>query len=169
MPRLGLLFLFILTVISAIDALVIPDVKSAARSSLPADRSLEPDDIPFVTVDAGTSSGIKTREKYIIRDDAQWLSMWQQHTANSYPAPPAPHVDFGSEMVVAVFAGENHKPGSLIQIDSIKKADNRIYILVSEPSAGGGSGREPNPFSDSEPYFIARMAQSSLPITFQGL
>src|SRR5262249_34750554 len=127
------------------------------------------EDIPFVAIDAGTSSGITTREKYVVKDDAQWLAMWQKHTNGNFTAPPAPHVDFGSEMVIAVFAGEHHKPGCSIQIDSIKKTDGRVFVMVSETGPGAGTGRELNPFGDTQPYFIARAAQSSLPITFQGM
>lgn len=144
-------------------------VQSATGTVSRAHRKIITDDIPFTAIDAGTSSGIATRDKFVIKDADQWLELWQRHTAHRISVAPPPTVDFTSEMVLAVFAGEHHSQGSSIQIDSIKKADNRVIVLVSETNPGGGAGRVPNPLGETRPYFIARTAQSSVPVVFQGM
>jgi hypothetical protein len=169
MKKAVLMLMLLLSLVGALEFLSEGKADSAAKKSMPAERRPASDDIPFVVVDAGTSSGITTREHYVIKDEGQWLALWQKHTSTEYPAPAAPHVDFDNEMVVAVFAGEHHKPGCSIQIDTIKKTDNKIIILVSESGPGAGRVRELNPLGDTEPYFIARAAQNSLPISFQGM
>ncbi len=142
---------------------------SPSRRSATAERKTASDDLPFVVIDSGTSSGITTREKYVIKDDAQWLALWQKHAAADLPGRQAPHVDFNSEIVIAVFAGEHHPPGCSIKIDSIKKAENTVIVLVSETGPGADANRSPSPVGDTQPYCITRAAQTALPVVFNGM
>lgn len=169
MKKVGILLMLLLTVVGALELCSLDGVQSAVRKTVTGEKNSAAEDVPFVTIDAGTSSGITTREKYVIKDEAQWVSLWQKHASTEFPTPQAPRVDFSSEMIIAVFAGEHHAPGSLIQIDHIKRIDNKLYIIVGETAAGARAGKETNPYADTQPYFIARTAQSSLPIVFQGI
>ena len=169
MKKFGIILLLLLSVAGAFDCIMAGNVNGAAERSMPAERKPAAEDVPYVAIDAGTTSGITTREKYVVKDEAQWLALWQKHTSASITSLPAPRVDFSSEMVIAVFAGEHHKPGCSIQIDGIKKTDSQVIVLVSETGPGAGTSRELNPFGDSQPYYIARAANSSLPVSFQGM
>jgi hypothetical protein len=169
MKKVSLIVMLLLTVAGAFEICCLSDVHSAVRKTVTGEKSAPSEDIPFVTIDAGTTSGITTREKYVIKDEAQWVSLWQKHASTEFPPSQAPRVDFNSEMVIAVFAGEHHRPGSVIQIDHIRRADNKLYIIIGESSAGARIGKETNPYADTQPYFIARTAQNPLQIVFQGI
>lgn len=147
--------------------------------SLPSAPALEPEPpqpdspgkpldqaLPFATIDSGSNSGVSTRQGASIRDQAEWLSLWRRHSSNQHPSPPAPAVDFLSEMVVAVFSGERHSGGYAIRIDRIARADKKLVVMVSESNPAPG---EMNMMRLTRPYHMVRLAKSSLPVVFEGL
>lgn len=172
MRRLAIILMFVLTVVGVFESLTITDVSSAAKKSNPSERKKpSAEDVPFASVDKGNSSGIATRESIVVKDEAQWLALWKEHASAHFPVPPAPQIDFGSEMVIAVFAGEKHSKGYAIQVERIRKADGRLLVVVGESQLGQGSGGAGgiNPLGTAKPFNIVRLAQSSLPVIFQGM
>lgn len=60
----------------------------------------------FSTVAKDAFSGIRERRTEVVRGIVAWERLWSEHTAGRTPAPPLPPVDFSSQMLVAVFAGD---------------------------------------------------------------
>ncbi|SRR5579875_2237132 len=169
MRRIALALMLLLSAAAAFEFLTPADVSSATRKTQPAERKKpSPEDVPFWTVDRGTRSGITRRDTFVIKDDAQWLALWQQHTQDTFPAPAAPHIDFNNEMVIAVFAGERNTTAYAVQIDRIRRSDGKLVVSVVEVNPGPKGGKEFDPSGTVEPYDMVRLAQSSLPVEFQG-
>ncbi len=59
------------------------------------------------TVDRGSQSGIEDRQERVVRDDASWARLWENHTAGQEPQPDRPEVDFSKAIVVAIFKGQS--------------------------------------------------------------
>ena len=104
---------------------------------------------------------MRVPEQLVIRDEAAWRALWRRHAGPS--AGPAPLVDFGRTMVLAVFAGES-PPSAALGIVRITVASDRlaVWYMFREtrplPAAEiGGS---------SAPYHIVKLARSSLPVSF---
>jgi len=125
-----------------------------------------PNDVPFATIESGSSSGVNVRQGVTIKDQAEWLALWRRHTSNIQPPPSMPNVDFSSEMAIAVFSGERKSGGYSIQVDNIKLAGNKLIVMVSESNPAPGSI---NMMMLTQPYHIVRLSKSTLPVVFQGL
>jgi hypothetical protein len=65
--------------------------------------------------DAG---GLRDSVRLVVRDAAGLERLWRQATAGQSAPPPAPSVDWGHEMVVAVAAGRM-TPNDRIAVDSV--------------------------------------------------
>jgi len=59
----------------------------------------------FSTVAKESFSAIRERRTVVVRGQVAWERLWAEHTARQASPPPWPRVDFSSQMLVAVFAG----------------------------------------------------------------
>lgn len=122
------------------------------------------DIVPFTTIAQGTSSGITTATRTVIRDQGAWARLWTEHTARLTPAPPPPPVDFSREMVVGVFAEEQRTGGFEIEIQQIKQGPEGITVQYRErgPSPGALVTQ-----AFTQPYHIVRLPRLAGSVTFQ--
>jgi uncharacterized membrane protein len=83
----------------------------------------------ITTLAKGESSEILDPARHVIRDAAAWQALWSSHAGPGSQAPP---VDFGTEMVVAAFAGERPTPGHGIEIVGARRESASLAVNVSE-------------------------------------
>jgi len=170
MRKLSVLVLLLLTVVGAFEGLnFLSEASLAKKASQSERRKPSASDVPFSTIDTGAVSGVTSRDSFVIKDDGEWVGLWKRHTSNQFPGPPIPRVDFSSEMVVAVFAGERGSGGYQIQVDRINDLGNRLVVAVSESYPGSGPGSDSHTMGMTHPFHIVRLARSSLPVVFQGM
>lgn len=62
--------------------------------------------LTFATVAKESFSAINSPRTVVIRNQIAWATLWAQHTAKRTPRPPLPKVDFTTQMLVGVFAGD---------------------------------------------------------------
>jgi uncharacterized membrane protein len=87
------------------------------------------------TIAKGDGSGIVEPRRTVVRDAVEWRALWAAHAG---PAVPAPPVDFATDMVAAVFAGERPTPGYEIEIGDTRPEGTALAIVVSEVPPTGG-------------------------------
>src|SRR5262245_40115049 len=105
----------------------------AASALLAACHSTPPDDgVPFRTVARGYQSGITDGGLHVARDEAEWRVMWNQHTSTVIPRPPAPSVDWKSEMVVCVALGARPSGGYGVEITRLVEEKDRLVVEARE-------------------------------------
>lgn len=85
-----------------------------------------------------TYSGITTRQRLVIRDAATWADVWPQIAGSVQPLPPAPAVDFASDLVIVAAMGTRRTGGYSISIDEVRVASEDAWISVTETSPGSG-------------------------------
>jgi hypothetical protein len=121
--------------------------------------------VPFVTIDQGSASGVRERRFLVIRNEAEWKTLWQTHVNPSIPAKELPHVDFDKEMVVAVFLGEKATGGYKVEITAMEedqgKGQLRVVTRESKPPVGSITIQ-----ALTQPYHIVRVKKSDLTTTF---
>jgi len=61
--------------------------------------------VPFITIDQGSRSGVRERKSLVIKNEAEWKSLWPNHVQPNVPAKELPRVEFGKEMIVVTFLG----------------------------------------------------------------
>ena len=110
----------------------------------------EQDPLPLVSVPPGAQAlaitrlgpwyytGITTPRRQVVTSRGTWLAAWAEINGSLTPAPPAPSVDFGEEMVVLVAMGERTSGGYAIGITNVAEDPDGRYVEVLEVSPGTG-------------------------------
>jgi hypothetical protein len=85
------------------------------------------------TIEKGDQSNIDETRQVLVRTDAEWTKLWQQHAANR----PRPQVDFSKEMVVGLFMGSRPSAGFSTAVISATAGNGALMVRYSEtmPSA----------------------------------
>ena len=88
------------------------------------------------TIAKGDQSNIDDAKQVLVRTEAEWTKLWQQHA----PSQPRPGVDFSREMVVGVFMGSRPNAGFSTAIVSATAAPSGALIVrYTETTPGAGS------------------------------
>ena len=79
------------------------------------------------------TSGITGSRRLVIRDQATWAHFWAEMGAGVRP-----EVNFASDLVIAVAAGERNTGGHDIEVRNVSQAGGelRIAVLETTPSSG---------------------------------
>ena len=86
-------------------------------------------------IQQGTSSGIKDAIAKIITTQKEWEELWKRHVSVLVPQPPVPPVDFESEVVAVIFAGEKRTSGYRVILKNVAAEGNDgvITYKLTEP------------------------------------
>ena len=95
--------------------------------------------INFTSIDKGENSSNCWREEVLVLDGHKWKELWDRHAADEQPARALPSLNFASEMVVAVFAGEKPASGYSIEIKTIESDNEQLVVSVSERKPGASA------------------------------
>jgi hypothetical protein len=103
-------------------------VAALLMTSLPAPAG------PVRSIDKGFDSQMDDARQATVRSAAEWEKLWRQHAGER--ARPA--VDFGKEMVVAVFLGSRPTAGFSIEIAGTREDGAALIVQYREtrPPAG---------------------------------
>jgi len=120
--------------------------------------------VTFKTIEEGYYSGISKGEQKVYEQSNDFEVFWSQHKMRQFPEPEVPEIDFRSEIVVAVFRGEQTTGGYGIQIQSILESESEVtvYSEVSVPSPGGMVTQ-----AFSQPYHIVKIPKSTKSVQFE--
>ena len=90
--------------------------------------SLQSAPLKFANVAAGANSQIEEPRNTVVRTAAEWETLWREHGGQGKPAA----VDFGKEMVVAVFLGTRPTAGFAVEITAIEGKDGGFAVTYRE-------------------------------------
>ena len=108
------------------------------------------------TIAKGDQSNIDDAKRVLVRTEAEWTKLWQQHASGQ----PRPLVDFSKEMVVGVFMGSRPNAGFSTAIVSATAApDGALIVRYTEtlPAAGSVSAQ-----ILTFPYHLAAIPKSAV-------
>ena len=115
-----------------------------------------------VTIGRGSLSGVADRREVVVRSPAEWNTLWQSH-AGADAKPPA--VDFGQDMVVAVFLGTKPTGGFAVEIVRTHLEADVLVVEYTE--------RRPGPDASvtqalTAPFHIVRMKRHAGAVRFSA-
>jgi PrcB C-terminal len=87
------------------------------------------------TIDKGEQSNIDEARQVVVRTDAEWTKLWQQHSS----ARQRPTVDFAKDMIVGVFMGSRPSAGYNISIVSTFAKDGNVIVQYRESTPRPGT------------------------------
>lgn len=88
--------------------------------------------IPFERVAKDSFSGVSAKKYVVIKDEASWGRLWNEHVAGRTPVPARPPVDFANKMLVGVFAGASSSGCHTISIPRVTAGTTTIKVEVDE-------------------------------------
>jgi hypothetical protein len=80
------------------------------------------------TIEKGDQSNIDDSKQVLVRTEAEWTKLWQQHASGR----PRPAVDFSKEMVVGVFMGSRPNAGFSTAIVSATAGNGVLIVRYTE-------------------------------------
>ena len=87
------------------------------------------------TIDKGERSNVDSAKQAVVRTEAEWKKLWQQHS----PDRKKPSVDFSKEMVIGVFMGSRSSAGFGIAILGTSVADGKMVVRYQETMPAKGA------------------------------
>lgn len=88
--------------------------------------------VEFETIAKSFACGHASKTNYVVTTKEEWESVWNAAYANTYPAPPAPDLDFNRHSIIAVFQGFQPSSGYDISVTKLAKSGKRLKIHVKE-------------------------------------
>jgi hypothetical protein len=142
--------------------LILFAIEACAAQNSPSN----PMTIPVVTILKGNFSGIHQPLQVTVRDQKEWEALWKRHTSNQSPPSPLPAVDFTTEMVVGLFAGDKTTGGYEVEISraELKGSDLYIFYLERNPAPGGMAIQ-----AITQPFHLVKLAKHDGPLEFVKL
>jgi len=95
--------------------------------------------VAFQTVARGNRSGIGEAAQIVIRNRGEWASLWQRHSSLDANPPAAPAIDFGKELIAAVFLGQKPTGGFAVEIVSVERNDGELTVSFRETNPPTGA------------------------------
>ena len=80
------------------------------------------------TIEKGDQSNVEDAKQVLVRTDAEWAKLWQQHS----PDRLRPAVDFSKEMVVGVFMGSRPNAGFSTAVTMTTAANGALIVKYTE-------------------------------------
>ena len=87
------------------------------------------------TIEKGDQSNIDDAKQVLVRTEAEWTKLWQQHATGR----PRPAVDFSKEMVVGLFMGSRPNAGFSTAVTSATAGNGALIVRYTETKPGPGS------------------------------
>lgn len=108
------------------------------------DDDLGPEeDVTFETLEyangdpvKGGASGIASKQLIVVRDIDVFTGLWSDHAVGIVPQPAQPTVAFGTDMVIAAFAGQRDTGGYGVTIEDIRENDEFIVVEIEIQTPG---------------------------------
>ena len=86
----------------------------------------------FETIAKNFSCGHAATANYVVTSREEWEKVWNAAYANTYPAPPAPEVDFTTRSIIAVFQGSQPSSGYDISVTKLVRSGKKLKVHVKE-------------------------------------
>jgi hypothetical protein len=87
------------------------------------------------TLEQGAQSNVDEARQVVVRTDAEWARLWQEHGRER----KRPAVDFVTDMVLGVFMGSRPTAGFRVEILSATSHEGKLVVRYQEITPGRGA------------------------------
>jgi len=84
------------------------------------------------TIEQGAQSNVDEARLVVVRTDAEWARLWQEHGGDR----KRPAVDFARDIVLGVFMGSRPTAGFRVEILSATPSEGKLVIRYREITPG---------------------------------
>lgn len=93
--------------------------------------------VVFETIVHTSTSGLTQSEQRVVRNQTDWVRLWDQLYAGVSPKPPLPRVDFGQEVVLVAAMGERPNSCYGVEVVEVRLRDGRLSVRIAETHTVG--------------------------------
>lgn len=134
---------------------------STQPAAAPISQTTPSKEVAFTELAQGTHSKEKRRVNYLIQSTSELTRLWSMIDAAGSP----PAIDFSTDSVIAVFAGEQPTLGHSIEVTRVEDGEKRkVTIMFSKPGGSCVIGQ-----ALTSPYQIVKVSKTSLSLTHETL
>lgn len=102
----------------------------------------------------GTRSAITEPLQRVLRDAGALRALWDAHAAYLIPPPAPPAIDFSTNTIAAVFAGDQPTGGHALTVSGLRRSPNGWVLSVSLLKPGPGC---PATQAITQPWLMVRV------------
>lgn len=84
------------------------------------------------TLDQGAQSNVDTARHVVVRTQAEWTALWQEHAGER----KRPAVNFANDMALGVFMGSRPTAGFRVEILSATPHEGKLVVRYRETTPG---------------------------------
>lgn len=111
----------------------------------------------------GDFSGVRSKRLLVVRDVNEFTELWSDHVAGISPPQSQPTVGFGTDMLIAAFAGERPTGGYSITIEDVRENSDFIVIEIETETPGDNCAVTQ---AVTQPYHIVVVPDSEKTVQF---
>ncbi len=117
--------------------------------------------VPVTKLAEGSQSTVKTRVNYLITSPDEFKKLWTMVSATGTP----PEIDFNTQAVIGVFAGESPTTGYAISVTKVSDAQERkVSVVLKKPDARCIEAQ-----MVTTPWEVVAVAATSIPFTHEDI
>ena len=116
--------------------------------------------MPFTSLARGPISRITQPRNAVIQSAGEWHDLWSRHAPDTSPPP----VDFATDVVIGIFAGERRTAGYDVQIVAVERGpvDVAVVYQVRAPRSDAVVAQVL-----TSPFHLVRLPRQGLPFRFE--
>nr|WP_315487182.1 protease complex subunit PrcB family protein [uncultured Undibacterium sp.] len=119
--------------------------------------------ISHKVIDQGANSGVTSKRNVVVKDQAGWMGLWQEHNKSNASLP---NVDFSKSMIVGLFMGSRPTGCYAIEDVTVWRAAGKTQLTHRD--------RNPGPTTPcililSTPYLLIEIPRSDEAVEFQSI
>ncbi len=117
--------------------------------------------VPFQEIVSGEKSQVTTSVNYILTSAVELNKLWTMIDAKGVP----PDIDFKTNSVIAVFAGQQETKGYMVVVTQIEDSSQRmVTVTLNKPGASCLPTK-----SKTQPYQIIKVPKTTLPMAHEDV
>ena len=113
--------------------------------------------VSFASIARGTGSGVGEVREIVVDSEPDWQALWRHHVPGTLP----PSVDFATEVVVGVLAGERGYEVDIVAIERHSTETTVVYRVTDPPKDASVAEML------TARFHLARLSRQGLPIRFE--
>lgn len=120
----------------------------------------------FITIKQDSGLGLRNPEKAenkVIRNKAEWETLWEQINIGRIPMPPLLEIDLSKYIILSASTGFHSSGGWSIKISKIEEYENKINVKVTITAPGKDCSVTT---ATTNPYTIISIEKTDKPINF---
>ena len=148
----------ILIIVAAVAIAVVAWLTLFSGQSIGSKEAVGAVPVPFSQITQGTQSKVTERVNYLVTSSVGLKELWKLIDAPGTP----PSIDFSTQAVAAVFAGERSSGGYNIAVSKVVDANTArtVYVMLSNPGVGCATTQ-----ALIAPYEVIVLPVTALPLT----